>query len=60
MTREEAFVSCPADSYVEFYGGEWLIVPYKPVMQPRFFICHPGGRPSRATAHPSTGLTVFQ
>lgn len=44
MTREEAFVRCPAGSYVEFYGGEWLIVPYEPVRQPRFFVCHPGGQ----------------
>ncbi len=24
MTREEAFANCPSDSYVEFYGNQWL------------------------------------
>ncbi|QNO12705.1 hypothetical protein SEA_SNEK_45 [Arthrobacter phage Snek] len=41
MTREEAFEKCPADAYVEFYGGRWLIVPYEPVAQPEFFVCDP-------------------
>ena len=44
MTREEAFTNCPADSYVEFYSGEWLIVPFAPVIQPKFFTCHPASR----------------
>lgn len=47
MTREEAFVRCPADSYVEFYSGEWVIVSYEPVQQPQFFYCHPGGQTAR-------------
>jgi hypothetical protein len=42
MTREEAYARCPADSYVEFYGGRWLIVPLAPVEQPRFFVAVPG------------------
>lgn len=41
MTREEAFAACPADSYVEFYGGRWLVVPFEPVVQPAFFNCTP-------------------
>lgn len=41
MTRTEAFATCPADSYVEYYGGEWLIVPFTPVAQPQFFTCTP-------------------
>lgn len=41
MTREEAFAKCPADSYVEFYGNRWLIVPFAPVTQPSFFACSP-------------------
>ena len=41
MTREEAFAACPADSYVEFYGGQWLVVPFEPVVQPAFFTCTP-------------------
>ena len=41
MTRDEAYVRCPADSYVEYYGGEWLIIPYAPVKQPQFFVCYP-------------------
>ena len=41
MTREEAFFRCPADAYVEYYGGEWLIVPFAPVQQPSFFVCRP-------------------
>jgi hypothetical protein len=42
MTREEAFADCPSDSYVEFYGGQWLVVPFAPVQQPAFFTCLPG------------------
>lgn len=42
MTRSQAFAKCPADSYVEYYGGEWLIVPLEPVVQPEFFTCIPG------------------
>lgn len=52
MTREQAYLRCPADSYVEYYGEEWLIVPYEPVEQPQFFVCHPGGqelKPNLAT-----------
>ncbi|UYL87651.1 hypothetical protein SEA_VRESIDENCE_47 [Arthrobacter phage VResidence] len=41
MTREEAFANCPADCYVEFYGGQWLIVPFEPVVQPAFFTVTP-------------------
>jgi len=37
MTRAEAFATCPADSYVECYAGQWLIVPFAPVTQPAFF-----------------------
>jgi hypothetical protein len=43
MTREEAYARCPPDSYVEFYGGRWLIVPFTPVEQPHFFVCSPQG-----------------
>ena len=42
MTREEAYAGCPSDSYVEFYGGQWLVVPFAPVEQPAFFTCLPG------------------
>lgn len=42
MTREEAYASCPDDSYVELYGHQWLIVPLAPIEQPRFFVCTPG------------------
>jgi hypothetical protein len=42
MTREEAYARCPSDSYVEFYGGQWLVVPLAPVQQPAFFTCLPG------------------
>lgn len=42
MTREEAFAHCPSDSYVEFYGNQWLIIPFAPVAQPHFFVCMPG------------------
>ena len=42
MTREEAYAGCPSDSYVEFYGGQWLVVPFAPVQQPAFFTCLPG------------------
>jgi hypothetical protein len=41
MTREEAFASCTSDSYVEFYGGRWLVVPFAQVEQPNFFVCSP-------------------
>lgn len=41
MERSEAFASCPSDSYVEYYGGLWLIVPFEPVVQPAFFSCIP-------------------
>ena len=41
MTRDEAFAACPADSYVEFYGGRWIIVPLAPVVQPEFFKVDP-------------------
>jgi hypothetical protein len=44
MTREEAYSRCPADSYVEYYGRQWLIVPLAPVEQPRFFVCSPDDR----------------
>jgi hypothetical protein len=44
MTRDEAYSSCPADSYVELYGHQWLVVPFAPVEQPRFFVCTPGRR----------------
>jgi hypothetical protein len=43
MTREEAYARCPSDSYVEFYGGRWLIVSFAPVEQPHFFVCSPRG-----------------
>ena len=39
MTREEAFARCTPDSYVEFYGGRWLVVPFAQVEQPLFFVC---------------------
>ena len=42
MNRNEAYKSCPADSYVEFYAGQWLVVPFAPVVQPQFFVCTPG------------------
>lgn len=42
MTREEAFAKCTPDSYVEFYGGRWLVVPFAQVEQPLFFVCSPG------------------
>ncbi|GAP53931.1 hypothetical protein AHiyo6_04960 [Arthrobacter sp. Hiyo6] len=48
MTREEAFARCPSDSYVEFYGNQWLIVPFARVVQPAFFDCTPGLRLTRA------------
>ncbi|WP_215279669.1 hypothetical protein [Arthrobacter sp. GN70] len=47
MTREEAYATCPADSYVEYYGGKWLVVPLAPVQQPVFFTCLPGTRDLR-------------
>lgn len=43
MTREEAYASCPSDSYVEFYADQWLVVPLAPVEQPSFFTCLPAG-----------------
>lgn len=43
MTREQAYAACPPDSYVEFYGGQWLVIPLAPVEQPPFFTCLPGG-----------------
>ena len=42
MTRLEALAACPPDSYVEYYAGQWLIVPFEPVEQPAFFTCTPG------------------
>jgi hypothetical protein len=48
MTREEAFARCPSDSYVEFYGNQWLIIPFARVEQPAFFDCTPGRRLIRA------------
>lgn len=45
MSREEAYSRCPSDSYVERYGNEWLVVPFAPVEQPRFFDCQLGGTP---------------
>lgn len=43
MTREQAHALCDtAESYVEFYAGEWLVVPYAAVTQPQFFTCVPG------------------
>ncbi|MDQ5862874.1 MAG: hypothetical protein M3536_11490 [Actinomycetota bacterium] len=48
MTREEAYSRCPADSYVEYYGSQWLIVPFEPVEQPHFFECRPGSQPAFA------------
>lgn len=41
MSREEAYARCSADSYVEFYGGQWLVVPFAQVEQPSFFVCSP-------------------
>jgi hypothetical protein len=41
LTREEAFAACTTDSYVEFYGGRWMVVPFEPVTQPAFFTCTP-------------------
>lgn len=46
MTREEAYSRCPADSYVEYYGSQWLIVPFEPVEQPNFFECLPVSQPA--------------
>jgi hypothetical protein len=48
MTREEAFARCPADSYVEYYGNQWLVVPFARVVQPEFFDCTPGLRLTHA------------
>jgi hypothetical protein len=48
MTREQAFAHCPSDSYVEFYGNQWLIIPYASVEQPEFFNCTPGPRLAHA------------
>jgi hypothetical protein len=44
MTREEAYARCPDDSYVELYGHQWLIVPFAPIEQPKFFVCTPGSK----------------
>jgi hypothetical protein len=55
MTREEAYAGCPSDSYVEFYGGQWLVVPLAPVEQPAFFTCLPRSR--RGTNHQIRRLT---
>ncbi|MFE4541059.1 hypothetical protein [Arthrobacter sp. NPDC056727] len=44
MTREEDYEECPSDSYVEFHGGRWLVVPYAAVEQPVFFTCLPRTR----------------
>ncbi|MEV8149769.1 hypothetical protein AB0O52_16700 [Arthrobacter sp. NPDC080073] len=41
MTREEAFAKCNPESYVEFYAGRWLVVPFAQVEQPPFFVCAP-------------------
>lgn len=41
MTRDEAVANCPAGSYVEFYGGRWIVVPLAEVIQPDFFTCQP-------------------
>lgn len=41
MTREEAYAQCTPDSYVEFYGGRWIVVPFAQVEQPPFFFCSP-------------------
>lgn len=48
MIREEAYSRCPADSYVEYCGSHWLIVPFEPVEQPRFFECRPVSQPAFA------------
>jgi hypothetical protein len=55
MTRDEAFANCPDDSYVELYGHQWLVVPFAPVEQPRFFICTPGPRSGVSKAAPNAG-----
>jgi hypothetical protein len=47
MTRDEAFAACTADSYVEFYSGRWLVVPFEPVVQPAFFHCTPGSKDAK-------------
>lgn len=52
MTREEAYSHCPPDSYVEYYGSQWLIVPFAPVEQPEFFACAPS---APGSLHASTG-----
>lgn len=49
MSREEAFAACPADSYVEFYGGRWMVVPFAPVAQPPFFTCIPNSTRTKDT-----------
>lgn len=48
MTREEAFARCPSDSYVEFCGNQWLVIPFARVVQPEFFDCTPGLRLTHA------------
>jgi hypothetical protein len=47
MNREEAFAACTPDSYVEFYGGRWLVIPIEPVVQPAFFNCKPRSHEAR-------------
>ncbi len=51
MTREEAYAGCPSDSYVEFYGGQWLVVPFAPVQQPAFFTYQPGPATAKSPAN---------
>lgn len=48
MPREKGFTHCRSNSYVEFYGNQWLIIPFAPVAQPHFFVCTPG------PAHPDS------
>ncbi|QKY78988.1 hypothetical protein Jinkies_40 [Arthrobacter phage Jinkies] len=50
MTRDEAYAACPADSYVEYYGGRWLIIPLAQVIQPPFFTCTPATLTERSAA----------
>ena len=57
MTREEAYAGCPSDSYVEFYGGQWLVRPLAPVEQPSFFTCLPRSRRALTTRLVSRALT---
>lgn len=41
-TRAEAVAACTSETYVEFYGGRWVVVPLALVVQPAFFNCIPG------------------